>query len=246
MSHSDDPSTQSPPAAAPEDPRELARRLAEEAKAKQLARQLVEQAKARATPPAEAKPPVIEQAKRSLAERTSKPVSVEDALRRAIADERNAPPKVEAIKPAARAAQPSASQPHPATAVTAGVVAPVAAQGVVPSPATPVKPVHLHDASEVITTRLPGAQVVRTVVVGHRVIFDALWQSHRARALAERNMTALVTADALLYASARVAPGALVAAHIIVDDVAWAVWLDASAPALLAIAPHPELLLAGL
>lgn len=242
MSQSDDTSTQSPQAAAPEDPRELARRLAEEAKAKQLARQLVEQAKARANPPAEVKPPVVEQAKRSLAERTSKPVSVEDALRRAIADERNAPPKVDVVKPAARAPQAQAA----AASVTPPAPAPsVAAPAPTPAPAA-AKPVYLHDAAEVITTRLPGAQVVRTVVVAHRVVFDALWQSHRARALAERNMHALVTADSLLYASARVAPGALVAAHILIDDVAWAVWLDASAPALLAMAQQPELLLAGL
>ena len=74
-----------------EDPRELARKLAEQAKARtapqpaaedprELARRLADQAKARVTP-------APEPAKRSLADRASKPLSPQEALRRAIEEE---------------------------------------------------------------------------------------------------------------------------------------------------------------
>ncbi len=218
-----------------EDPRDLARRLAEEAKAKQLARQLVEQAKAKSA--AAARPPVVEQAKRSLAERTSKPVSVEEALRRAIEEEKAAPaPK------AAAPSKPAAPATAPAPAAPPAAAAPVAA------PAKPVAPapVVLHDAQAVLRERLPGVHVVRAVTVSNRVVFSALWQAHRARALADKDLALLVTSDALLDAATRVPEAALVAAHIEAHDGAWAVWVDASRPAMLGLARQPELLLAGL
>jgi hypothetical protein len=99
--------------------------------------------------------------------------------------------------------------------------------------------------------RVPGAVVTVVKVADHRVVFQALWQAHRARAFAERNLALLVTAEVLLDASRRLPPGALLAVRF-----TWptspsgpsehAAWIDATTRSILASTGSPELYLAGL
>lgn len=241
----------------PEDPRELARRLAEQAKARaaappaedprELARRLAEEAKARASvrtsvaPVAPPQPAAPE--KRSLADRAAKPLSPQEALRLAIEEEARqaAAPKVvvtrSSIKPGA--SPPAAAQPAPAAAPRPAAAQPAAAP-------RPAEPVTVRDPSALLGERLAGAHVLRVLPVNNRVVFQALWQAHRARAAVEGDIALLVAADALVDAAHRVPEGALFAAELSWRGEAWAVWLDAARGAPLAAARHPELLLAGL
>jgi hypothetical protein len=244
-----------------EDPRELARRLAEQAKhrvanaaseapaedPRELARRLAEQAKARAAA-APAKTTISAQIspadppKRSLADRASKPLSPQEAMRLAIEEEkreelaRKVVVTRSTLKPAAPAQPAAASAP----AAPVAPVAPVAPAIIEPAPAS------LRDPAALVSERLAGAHVLRVLPVTNRVVFQALWQAHRARASAEGDITLLVSADALLDAAGRLPEGALFAAELSWRGEAWAVWLDAARGALLAAARRPELLLAGL
>jgi hypothetical protein len=246
------------------DPRELARRVVEEAKARAAAK-AAEEALARAAAEAAAKPAPAaptappEPERRSLADRATRAKSPEEAMREAIAREeaalaaRQLAKKV-AADAALRAAQHAAEEAarlaaeHAAAeAAEAAALAPVAPpEPVTETPAAPAEPFEAW-----FSERVPGAVVSVVKVADHRVVFQALWQAHRARAFAERNLALLVTAEVLLDASRRLPPGALLAVRF-----TWptspggpsehAAWIDATTRSILTSTGSPELYLAGL
>lgn len=203
----------------PVDPRELARRLADEAKAKALAKKLAEEAKARvaAAAPVASAPP-------------ARKLSALEAMRIAIDAEKAV-----------------ASAPRPAEVVVAPapVAPPVAVAPPAPVAAPVVRPVHV-DPRAVIERRLPAFDLVEVRPVAQRDTFRALWTAHRVRAATEGDARMLVTADVLLDAASRVAPGALFGARIRRQDKEHALFLDASSGVLLGLTDQPDLYLAGL
>jgi len=220
----------------PEDPRELARRLAEQAKAKlnsgdedprELARRLAEEAKRRAAKPetpgsslSDAPPPGK--------------ISAQEALRR----EREARKARQASGGASPRVDPSATLPSSidevvrpsATTQSGEVTSPGGAAAVV----------------RVITSALPGANVVFQGPVTQIEVARALWRSHLARAQQDRDPQLVTTAAVILDALARLPHGQLVAVRATVDGRDWAFWVDVTRESLVASAFPAEVYLAGL
>lgn len=204
-----------------DDPRELARRLAAEAKAKADAAK----AAAAAAKAAPAKG-------RSIFDRAPKPKSAQDALAAALAAEKAA---VAAPKPAPA---PKAAKPA-AKAKPAPKAAPVATPA--PAPRAPSQ-----DPATLIAKRLPGASVKSVKPVSNPDAVAAVWTAHRVRAATEGDRILLVAADVLVDAAGRLPVGALVGAEVEHDGTPLAVFVDADAGVLLAAVEQPALYLAGL
>ncbi len=203
-----------PPAPAKTDPRELARKLAEEARQRAAAQP--------AEPPPAAPTPTASEApkKKSLADRTAKRITVEDALKAAAHEPEPSP---------APPAKPAAAPPAPAPAA---------------APAAPIRPTVAPEA--IIVKSFTGAIVVRAVVVANGAVFRALWTAHRARANATGDVTLLVAAAALLDAADRVPADCLAGVHVTYRGDDWVIWVDLARGAVLAATPQPDLYLAGL
>ncbi len=209
-----------------DDPRELARRLAEEAKAKlksqdedprELARRLAEEAKRKASqggtgPAADVPPPGKLSAKEAL--------ELERQRRR---EREAAPPSAPAPPPRPAAAPTDATLSNETTS-------PGGAGSVV----------------GVIQAALPGASVVFRAPVTQVEVARALWQSHLARARQEGDPQLVTTATVLLDALGRVPRGQLVAVRATVGGQDWAFWVDDSRQTLVATAFPAEVYLAGL
>lgn len=238
-----------------EDPRELARRLAEQAKARAAAA-------VQPTPPPAPPPPPTPDPRR-LADRAGRPVSVEDALRRAIEEERSAADRKEAYrKEAARTEQARADASRIAAEAKARLEAEArtrseaeasaaalraAMRVAVGEPAAPAAAqAPMGDPLHVLRERLGDAAVDQLKRVDNRVVFQALWQAHRARAVADGDLAVIVTADVLLDADKRVPAGALFAARVGWRGQTVAVWVDAQRGTLLAFSATPDIHLAGL
>jgi hypothetical protein len=208
-------------------PRELARRLAEEARARASAgRGAVEPP----SPPTKATPPPPEPLppeKRgsSLADRARRPMSAATAMKAAAVAEREAPaPK----KKSAKTARPSEAEPAPSRSAGAPTAAPA------------------FEVPALVARVAPRAELQRTVLLRDRVVFRALWLAHRARALATADLPLAVTAGVLLDAVDRVPEGCLHAVHLSLGDRQLAAWVDTHRGVVLGIAESPELYLAGL
>ncbi len=235
-----------PPGDAPNDPRALARKLVEDAKARALAKKLAEQAKARVAAAAPPKASAPAKPKKSLSERAKKPMSAKEALRRAIEAEELASAQAREAEEAAAAA-PAPAPPPPVATPAPAPAPPVAAPAPVPTQAAaPTAPVVLKDPAVVIANRLPGVTVRSTVLVDQRPVFKALWTAHRARAQVEARLDLMVTADVLTDAANRLPEGALYAARATRGDEVMAVWVDVVNGVVLGIAEPAEVFLAGL
>ncbi|MCB9681449.1 MAG: hypothetical protein H6733_08245 [Alphaproteobacteria bacterium] len=228
-----------------EDPRELARRLAQEAKARAMAKKLAEEAKARVA----AEQPAPEPApKVSLADRAPKPMSARDALKAAIAKEEaeaEARAKAEARRAAQAAAAPAPAPPTPPAPV-ASAPAPVPAAAPPPAVAPAPAPALLKDPRGVLAERLPEATLHEVRAVAAPQVLQALFTAHRVRAAAEGDLALIVTADVLIDAAGRLPAGALHAAKVTVHGVDHAVFVDAASGVLLGQTGSPELYLAGI
>lgn len=226
-----------------DDPRELARRLAEEAKNKlksqdedprELARRLAEEAKQRAAAAAPAEP---------AAPSTSLPdgppperLTAQQALER----EREARRQRKAQAAPTPAPSPTAPTPlpPPPTRTDLPPVDPTATNETT-SPGGAVV------AVRVITAALPGSTVVSQAPVQQLEVARALWQSHLARAQREADPQLVTTAHVLLHAFETLPPGRLVAARATVRSQDWAFWVDVATERLVATAHPAEVYLAG-
>jgi len=240
----------------PEDPRALAKRLAEEAKARSskqkkaedpraLAKRLANEAKAKAaakaaSTPAPKKTKKKAPKKKSLAERARKPLSAKEALAAAIAKE-----SAEASKRQAKAKAAPAAAPAEAVAptATATATATAAAPAVAPAPVAPANPV---DVAPVVHAVLEGATVGDAITVSQLAVFRALWTAHHARASSEGDVTLAVTAGVLMDAADRVPAGYLAGVRIEHDGTSYAAWIDRARGVLLGLTSPPEIYLAGL
>lgn len=224
-----------------EDPRELARRLAAQAKAR---------AQGGSRPPSAPK----------------KPLTPQEALRLAIEAEQKAkaapkPPSKPAPKPAAQAAPTPAPKPvaqpsEPSTDVSPAPArhVPAAEPAPAPQPAAPAPKAaapaaaapDTYEAAALLTSRVAGASVAELLAIAQPMVFTALWKAHRARATKEADLTVLATADVLIDANRRLPAGALKAARIELDGTAYAAFVDTSHGVILGILPQPDIWLAGL
>lgn len=258
-----------------EDPRDLARRLAEEARQKAvasrpapspepepapaapkksgLAKAPPPQAPAPAPAPAAAASPAPPPAaqperKRSLAERAARPVSAQDALRAAQEAAAREEEAAKAKRKAAKEVTKAAQQAAKAAAAAqvAADRAAATAAAVVPAPVPSVTPAPTTDLATLVGKGLPGAAIEREIVVQNAVVFRALWTAHRARAQATRDLHLLATASVLLDAVDRLPQGCLVAAQLNLGDRTVAVWADLARGVILGFAEPPEIYLAGL
>ncbi len=218
------------PAPPREDPREIARRLVEEARAKAVPTPI--------SPPSVPASAPAAPAKRSLASRTAKVLSPEEAVEAAkdaeVRAKADAQAKAEAV---ARAAAESAAKAETAARLVAEAKLRAQAEA---SKATPV------DRQTWLASMLPGFTIQRSVPIQSLAVFRALWTAHRARALATHDLTLLVTATALLDAAERIPAGGIVAFAGQWQGRSVAIWVDATRPAILATVEPSELYLAGL
>ncbi|MEN0062634.1 MAG: hypothetical protein AAGA48_10825 [Myxococcota bacterium] len=217
-----------------EDPRELARRLAEEAKAKlesqgedprDLARRLAEEAKQKLqTTPA----PSLDDAP------TGPKLTAKQALER----EREARKQ---RKVAEAQAQTAATSLPPRTP-TIDEVPRTRVEATQSSETT--SPGGAGAVARILSTAIPGATVVFSAPV-QAAVARAVWQSHRARAQAEHDAQLATTASVILDALRDVPAGQLVAVRATVAGKDWAFWVDVSTERLLATAFPAEVYLAG-
>lgn len=244
------------------DPRELARRVAEQARKKALgdgakkAKAPVEPIVVAPEPPVKHEPaPRVEApqkteakaapAKRSLSDRAARPLSTADALREAaVREAAEAKARRRADRAAARAMlsadaeteEVEAPPPEPRKRRVSEAAAPAPA----PVAASPLP------VAETLARILPKAELIREVPVSNVMIFRALWTAHRARAVATQDLALLATSAVLLDAVDRVPAGYLMAAHARTAGRDVAVWFDVERGVLLGIAEPPEVYLAGL
>lgn len=239
------------------DPRELARKLAEQAKARALAQQLVEKAKAASAAPAAPAPAP----KKSLADRAKRPISAKEAMQKAIEDEKRAAAEAAAKKALARAEaerEKAARASRAAEEATAKAKQEAEAQlaaeqarikeaaAKLDAAKPPAAPTRLQDPAVVLANRLPGVTVRMAKPVANRDVFHALWTAHRARAVAESNLQLIVSADVLLDAARRVPEGALCSARIDYNGAQYAAWVDTASGSVLGTAAPADVFLAGL
>ncbi|MBX2796230.1 MAG: hypothetical protein KTR31_01135 [Myxococcales bacterium] len=214
-----------------DDPRELARQLAAQAKERlgqaestedprALAQRLAAQAKA-AAGGAPAQP-------------TGKPLTAAQALQRA-REER-------------AAKQRSAPQPPPApTPGRAALSAPRDPASMPPGgldvrmvPRDPGDTV-----AQLVAELLPGASVLQHAAISNHEVFQALWRAHLARGRQEGDPQLVATASVLLSAVKRCQPGSIAAARISLRNQEWAAWVDLDRSLLLGVAQPADVFLAG-
>lgn len=215
-----------------EDPRELARRLAEQAK------QRLAPAPAPVEPLADddgdafvmdepPEPEIVIAQSAPAAERVGsgpgRTMSALEALNAARARERTgagaAPPPRTPVSPA----------PMPAPAGTPA--APPSASASAAGPAA------------VVAEAFPGSVIRSTQPVTNPDVFRAVWRAHRNRAIHSRDIALLSTASVLLDAVDRIPRGLLLACAVETGADRYAVWVDAQRGALLAVAAPPEIYL---
>ncbi|MEO0603682.1 MAG: hypothetical protein AAF211_19750 [Myxococcota bacterium] len=221
-----------------EDPRELARRLAEEAKAKlktrdedprELARRLAEEAKRKA---AQAAPAPAPSAEPSVAGAPPEKLTAKQALAREREMRRQRQASTPIPAPAPAPAAPRALPPRSAPDAT------MSSETTSPGGSGAVAKV-IHDV-------LPGAGIVFQSPVTQVEVARALWRSHQARAQQDQDPQLVTTAAVILDALDRVPMGHLVAARATVNGKDWAFWVDLSRQTVLATAYPAEVYLAGM
>ncbi len=200
-------------------------------------------------------------AKKSLADRAqqTKKMSAADALAAAMAAESTAAPAPAAPAkkkkaPAPPAAEPVAPAPAPVQAAPPKTAPKTAAPKTTPAQAAAPKPVEAAapepveaaDPTALIGELLPGATVDKPVIVKNPLVFRALWQAHRARALHDKDYSKVATACVLLDAIDRIPAGLMAAARVTIEGKTWAVWVDSGRGTLLGVAAPAEIYLAGL
>lgn len=239
-----------------EDPRELARRLAEEARAKATAK------------PAAA--PKTQGAKKSsrvakYAKGKTKALSAKEALQAAIEAETGAAKKhAEAVREKAHAKQKADLEAKKALAKAEAAKAratkprkakaePDTDTGEAPAKAAPASSPRkstqpaVTSPGELLTKRLPAFQAERIVTIERREAFRGVWSAHRTRAGVEQDAALLATADMLLDAAKRLPPRAFHAARVTAQDgTAWAVFVDTASGSLLAAVTPADVYLVGL
>ena len=197
-----------------DDPRELARRLAEEAK-KRLRTNGAE------TPAAPMSPSPPE---RSLEERAG-PGRAKSALE-ALESAREAERK--------RVATPVSPMTPPTT--NRRIVAPVGSPTPRTTESAPRPSAYMQSPERIVVEQLPGARADRIAAVAKPDVFRALWRAHRARALHEGDGQLVATASVLLDAVDRVPAGRLHEARVTLGTEVWAAWVDADRGVLLGMA----------
>lgn len=229
-----------------EDPRELAKRLAEDARAKTAAAS------------GDAKAPRSRTAR--LAKATPKAMSAQEALKAAIEAEQAATDhKADAARAKARArkkadaeakaaleraeaAKAAATRPRKEEDPTSEE-APAAKVAAVRPSAQPA----VTSPGELLTKRLPAFQAERILTIERREAFRGVWSAHRTRAGVEQDAAMLATADMLLDAARRLPPRAFHAARVASEDgTAWAVFIDTASGTLLAAVAPADVYLVGL
>lgn len=236
------------------DPRELARKLAEDAKAKALAKKLADEAEALARRQSEeAQAREVEEAHaRALAAKQAEAVDqkalarrlVEEAKARVAAAHAN-PDTLHHTAPPIHAHAP-APAPAPARKLSAleAMRAAIEHEKVAASAPAPAPPPA--GPRELIALKLPGCTVVQVHALTQHDTFRALWTAHRIRAAADGDARMFVTADVLLEAAARVPAGSLYGLHVRYAGHDHALFVDLSRGVLLGLTERPELYLAGL
>ncbi len=253
------------------DPRELARKLVEEARAKARAaepRRSREKAAPEPEPepepiPAPAPAPLTVPRKNRLSERAGgRLISAEEALKRAAEREADeAKTKKKADRVAARAAATAVlaesdedadvepkrkrrtADSLPPRDPTPRAAPPREARPPMAPDQEPTPPI---DVEAAIARVAPGATVLEVVPLTNTLVFRALWTAHRARAWATRDLALLATAAVLLDAVDRVPAGHLVAVRANVGGRLVAAWVDTSRGVVLGLTEPPEVYLAGL
>lgn len=111
---------------------------------------------------------------------------------------------------------------------------------------TPVVPRRSQSEDVALALRALGdCRIKRSVAVGQRDIFAALWTAHGAHARKDGDYATAAMAAVLIDASARVPPGQLVAMVVDLDGMEHAVWVDAARRCVLGLATPPQVWLAG-
>lgn len=208
-----------------EDPRELARRLAEQAKRRhqsppaaedprELARRLAEQAKQRHAPEAPSPAPG--------APDPGRPLTAKEALAKARAARPSAPQAAQGQFPMPSDDGPEAARANPSEVDL--------------EPTMPIPGGAAIAVSRLLTQLVPEATVVEQSSVDNLVVFRALWRAHLARARQDRNLQLAALANVLLEAVERLEPGRLIAARVAIDHVQWAAWIDLRRNVLLGVA----------
>ena len=145
------------------------------------------------------------------------------------------------------------ASPSPAPAPRAASPSPALARRAAPSASPPPaarrkrrtkKKGRRTEVHELIHGLVPDAQIQRTIPIGNRVVFKALWTAHRTRARADGDLPLVLAADALLAAST-LPKGLFFAASVQAGEHTWAVFVDLDAQRVLAAVPRPEVYLAG-
>lgn len=116
----------------------------------------------------------------------------------------------------------------------------------VAAPAAPRAPAPTANAADVAAKVLPGAVLHRELRIANPVVAKALWTAHRVRAAATCDLALVGAACAILDAIDRLPVGALVVLDATVADQRVGLWIDTHRGALLAISGQPEFTLAGL
>ena len=216
-----------------EDPRELARRLAEEAKRRhqpgsnaedprELARRLAEEAKKRVQDePVAAAPPT-----------PTRPMTAKEALAKARAERAsgNASPSLPPL--------PQTAAPVPMPAEERAFTEVVDLEPTMPIPGSSIVRV-----TRLISGLLSDATVLEQDPVLHLDVFRALWRAHLARARQDRDLPMLSLCTVLLDAAERLEPGNLVACRISAGGQEWAGWVDLERDTLLGVAKPVEVYL---
>ncbi len=221
-----------------EDPRELARRLAEEAKQRhqassapaedprELARRLAEEAKQRA---AQAAPPDAEDESGRLVEEagTGRPLTAAEALERA------------------RSARKSGTAPSGkgGTGGTPRAPSPHAEGDLEPTVAIPGGTAVV--VSRLVTGLVPEGSVLTQEPIHQVEVFRALWRAHLARGRQDQDLQLVALANALLDAVDRLPAGRIVAARVALSGAEWAVWVDLDRTVLIGAAQPADVYLAG-
>jgi len=236
-----------------EDPRELARRLAEEARAK-----------AAAAPAKASSGKASSRVAKFAKGKASKALSAQEALKAAIAAEQSASEdRAAAVRAKAKAKQQANEDAKKvlarAEAAKAKASKPKAkakaepdtdSQAAAPAKAAPKRPstkAAVTSPGELLTKRLPAFRAERIVTIERREAFRGVWAAHRTRAGVEQDASMLATADMLLDAAKRLPPRAFHAARVTAEDgAAWAVFVDTASGSLLAAVTPADVYLVGL
>lgn len=209
-----------------EDPRELARRLAEEAK-KRL----------------QSVPPPTPDPEAAVASRT-----VEERAPAAPARTMTAMEALAAAREAERQ-RAAAPPPPPPPAQTRSAPTPQWGGGSSTTATEPAQQARtiapIAQFAAIVLEAFPGAKIEPATAVGAHDVFRALWRAHRARAVHEGDVGLVATACVLLDAVDRVPQGGLAAGRVTLGPNAWAVWVDLERRSVLGVARPAEVYLVG-